>query len=572
MPGSLSGTTVTVTPASTTTYTVTGSNGPGCQNTATVTVTVNPNPTVTVTASSGTICSGSSSTLTGNGASTYTWMPGSLSGTSVSVTPVSSTTYTVTGTSAAGCTNTATQLITVNPSPTVTVSATSNTICAGASTSMTGSGATSYSWMPGSLSGTTVTVTPASTTTYTVTGTNAAGCTNTATQTITVNPAPVVTASSSSNTVCAGTTISLTGNGALNYNWMPGNLSGSPVNDNPNSSTTYTVTGTDVNGCSNTATVAVTVNALPSVIASSSSSSVCPGGSVTLTGNGATTYNWMPGNISGSPVSDTPASSTTYTMTGTDANGCSNTDSITVIVNPLPNITISGNTSICAGDQVVLTGNGGVSYSWQPGGQTTSSITDSPAATTTYTLTGTDANGCTNTATQTVMVGTPPAQPTIIVNGSLLTSSVTGATYQWYLNGNPIAGATSQSYFVTTVVKGGGGVYTVVVCDAAGCCSPASSGVTNPTGIDNSDVNVNVISVLPNPNNGEFTLTFHINSKDDYILEIHDVLGQVIYSENLDDFSGDYSKMFNLTTYGRGMYTITLRNGDKQTVIKAITY
>jgi hypothetical protein len=419
--------------------------------------------------------------------------------------------------------------------------------------------------MPGSLSGSTVTVSPSSTTTYTVTGT-ASGCTGTATQTINVNALPVVTASSSSPAICIGSSVTLDASGATSYNWMPGSLSGASVSDAPTTTTTYSVTGTDANGCVNSATVAVTVNPLPTVAASSSSSVICAESSVTLNATGATSYNWQPINMTGATVTDVPNGSITYTVTGTDANGCSNSATVSVNVNPLPTISISGNSVICLGDAVTLTGNGGTTYSWQPGGQTTSSITDSPVTTTTYSLTGTDANGCSSTATQTVTVGTPPSTPSITVNGNVLTSTVSGASYQWYLNGNPINGATSQSYTATQT-----GSYTVEVFDANGCGSGQSSAVVDPTGIA-ANTNVASISVTPNPNNGQFTVAFHVNASDNYTIEIHDVLGQIVYSESLSNFSGDYNRQVDLTTFGKGMYTITLRNSTSATVVRTITY
>jgi hypothetical protein len=566
MPGNLSGTSVTVSPNSTTTYTVTGTSGAGCTNTATQLITVNPSPTVTATASSSNICTGTGVTLTASGATTYNWMPGNLSGASVSDNPLVTTTYTVTGTAANGCTNTATQTVTVNPTPTVTATASNSTICSGSSITLTGSGASTYTWMPGNLSGSSVTDSPATSTTYTVTGTDPSGCTNTATVAITVNAAPTVTATTSSSSICAGSSVTLTGSGASTYNWQPINANGSSVTDSPVSSMTYTVTGTDVNGCTNTGMVSVTVNALPTVVATASSNAVCFGTSVNLTGTGANTYVWQPINLTGSGVSDTPAATTTYTLTGTDANGCVNTDTETVAVYLQPTISITGLNVICPGNSVTLIASGGSTYVWQPGGQTTSSIVDTPVATTTYTVVGTDISGCTNSTTHTVTVDVPPTTPSITVNGSVLTSTVTGASYQWFLNGNPIPGATSQSYTAT-----GLGSYTVEVYDAAGCGSGQSGAVVDPTGI--STVNgVDFVSVVPNPNDGHFVLSFHVNKADNYVIEIHDMLGQIVYSEALNNFSGDYHKGVDLSIYGRGMYTIRLRNSNKETIVKSVTY
>jgi hypothetical protein len=179
-------------------------------------------PTVTALSSASTVCAGTSVTLTGGGASTYTWTGGVTNG--VSFVPTATTTYTVIGTNAGGYANTATITITVNPTPTVTALSSASTVCAGTSVTLTGGGASTYTWSGGITNG--VIFVPTSTTTYTVTGTDVNGCTNTATKTITVNPTPTVTALSSASTVCAGTSVTLTGGGANTYTWSGGVTNG----------------------------------------------------------------------------------------------------------------------------------------------------------------------------------------------------------------------------------------------------------------------------------------------------------------------------------------------------------
>jgi PKD repeat protein len=565
-PGNLTGSSVTVSPTLTTTYTVSGSNG-GCSTTATQLITVNPNPTVTATASSTTICDGSSTTLSATGASTYTWNPGNLSGTSVSVNPTITTTYTVTGTSASGCTNSSTQLITVNPSPTVTATASSNSVCSGNSVTLTGSGANTFTWNPGNLTGTTITVSPTSTTTYTVVGIDANGCSNTSQLTISVGTTPTVTATSSNSTVCSGSSVTLNASGASTYNWMPGNLSGATVTDTPTGTTTYTVIGTDVSGCTNSSQVTVTVNPSPTVTVLAGNNTLCAGNNVTMNASGASSYVWMPGNLTGSSITTAPASTTTYTITGTDINGCTNSGTVTITVYQLPTVTVTGNNTICEGDTLTLTGGGASSYDWLPNGQTTVSITEVPNTSTTYTVTGTDAFGCSNTATYGVTVNPLPTTPTVLVNGNVLTSSVTGASYQWYLNGNPIAGATSQSYTATQT-----GNYTVEVISADGCTSLQSNPVVDPTGISSVYAYGTIITVAPNPNNGEFNLTVNAPTVDDYVIEIHNALGQIVYTETLKNFRGLYNKDLDLSIYERGVYTVRVRSAHSDTVLKLVTY
>lgn len=210
---------------------------------------------------------------------------------------------------------------------------------------------------------------------------------------------PIITATSSpvSGTVCAGTSVTLTGGGAVSssYIWTGGVTNGTSFTPAVGT-VTYTVTGTDVNGCTGTATKVITVNALPTVTATSNptNGTVCQGGSITLTGGGASTYTWTGGVSNG--VSFTPAGTLTYTVTGTAANGCTNTATKVITVNALPIVTAtSSNDTVCLGTLVTLTGGGASTYSWSNG--VTDGIAFTPTVTATYIVTGTAANGCIDT-------------------------------------------------------------------------------------------------------------------------------------------------------------------------------
>ena len=152
---------------------------------------------------------------------------------------------------------------------------------------------------------------------------------------------------------------------------------------------------------SNTDQVTVTVNALPTVSAGSDQT-VCFGDDVTLSGSGASTYSWDNGITDNTATAST---TTAYTVTGTDANGCQNTDQVTVTVNALPTVSAGSDQASWVGDDVTLAGSGASTYTWDNG------ITDNTAfhpTLTTYTVTGTDANGCQNTDQVTVTVNALP--------------------------------------------------------------------------------------------------------------------------------------------------------------------
>jgi gliding motility-associated-like protein len=483
-PGALPGGTVTVTPLATTLYTVTGANVFGCTVTKTVNLIVTPIPTINLVASPATICATNSSTLTATGATNYTWNPGALTGSNVVVTPGSNTTYTVTGSSGA-CSSTATIAITVNPNPTITAVVSPTTICAGSSATLSSSGATSYTWNPGALIGGTVTVTPATTILYTVTGTNGFGCTATKTVNLIVTPIPTVNATASPTAICIGASSTLTATGATTYSWMPGSLTGSNVSITPTITTTYTVTGS--NGtCSNTKTVTVIVNPLPTLTVVALPTAICSGASATLTATGANAYNWLPGALSGSVVVVNPTLTTTYTVIGTSAAGCSNTKTITLIVNPIPSLTVVASpTTVCSGNSTTLAGtatNGGPFVSvWNPGTIAGNTAVVSPATNTTYTWSVTNSFGCSNTATISINV---TITPTVIASASVLTICAgsttsllaTGATsYTW--NPGALSGGTvSVTPTITTT-------YTVIGSNGS-CTNTKTVTITvnpNPT-------------------------------------------------------------------------------------------
>ncbi len=242
------------------------------------------------------------------------------------------------------------------------------------------------------------------TVTYTVTGTAANGCSSSYTQTVTVNPKPTVSAIATPDSIiCVGNSVTLSGAGANTYLWTGGVTNAQAFS--PASTATYTVIGTDGNGCANTAIKTVIVNSSFNVVPTATATTICAGSLTTLSATGATTYNWMPGGMTGSSVSVSPTLTTTYTVTGYNGSGCYSTATILISVNPLPVIgyTSPSSINVCNGTSVTLNGTGAISYSWSNG--ITNGVPFTPLSTTTYTVTGTDANTCNNTTTARVTVG-----------------------------------------------------------------------------------------------------------------------------------------------------------------------
>tara|TARA_E500000081_G_C6137756_1_gene357950 strand:- start:2057 stop:3847 length:1791 start_codon:yes stop_codon:yes gene_type:complete len=170
----------------------------------------------------------------------------------------------------------------------------------------------------------------------------------------------------------------------------------------------------------------VTIDGLPTVSASASASTVCAGQAVSLSATGASTYTWSDGQT-GASVSVTPSTTTTYTVTGVDSNGCSATSSsVTVTVNALPTVEISGTLTYCAGGDTTLTATAGLSsYLWSTGA-TTQAITVSTAGS--YTVTGTDSNGCSATSSAAAVTESAADTATVTYSSNAYCQMPTGAT------------------------------------------------------------------------------------------------------------------------------------------------
>lgn len=342
--------------------------------------------------------------LNGTTIGTVSWSPGaSLSSTNtptVNASPIVNTNYTVTAT-LGSCIKTGTIAVNIVPVPSLSIAATDATVCAGSDVTLTVSGADTYSWDAVTTTNTIV-VNPLVNTQYTVSGQNQ-NCTP-VTQSISLvaNPLPTVSAIASSTAVCSGQSAVLTASGAATYSW----ISGPGTNTyqvNPSANSTYSVLGLSAEGCAGDATVSVDVNSLPAVSVTPSSATVCAQSPATFTASGANSYVWTSGSTSAIETIS-PAVSSVYTVTGTDANNCAATQTVNLVANALPTILVSPTSpSICTDGSVVISASGAVSYSWT-NGPNTASLLANPAATTVYTVEGIDANNCKNSTFVTVVV------------------------------------------------------------------------------------------------------------------------------------------------------------------------
>jgi hypothetical protein len=372
--------------------------------------------------------------------------------------------YTDTLTAVNGCDSILYQSLTVNPVPTLTLSTTSASICAGSTATLTASGATNYAWSTNDTSNMIV-VMPALGTTFSVTSINSFGCSSSDSVYITVNALPTVSISVVQNTLCLGDSTNLNVFGALTYTWNTSQTTNS-ISVSPLDTTIYSVTGTDFNGCINTAQTSIAVLPVPHLTITAESYTLCEGTSTLLKASGANIYSWSTTENTDSIVV-APLVNSFYTVVGT-TNGCSSSDSVYISVNNLPIVSVvAAQGSLCFGDSTTLVASGAFTYLWSTT-DTTSDIVVAPTDTTVFFVTGTDLVGCKNSAQTTVIVLPSPvinltSSPSTLCEGSSALLTISGAnTYSWS-TGN-IGPNSIVSPSITTV-------YSATGIDANGCSS-----------------------------------------------------------------------------------------------------
>src|SRR3989338_3043278 len=318
----------------------------------------------TITAADDSICEGTSTTLsiTGDENSTVQWYYNNTelageTGNSISVNQAGDYKVYVSNTALSCADTTVETAITLNPLPVVDAGA-DQSICAGTSVTLSGLGAQAYTWDNGVTDNTSFT--PAATQLYIVTGTMYNCCEYNDTIQVIVNTLPLVDAGPD-QVICIGENTILAGNGAVSYTWNNGVTDNTVFN--PTTTQSYIVTCTDANGCEDNDTVSVAVNALP-VINAGVDQEVCAGENTILTGNGAVSYTWDNG-VTDNTVFN-PTTTQSYIVTGTDANGCEDNDTVSVAVNALPVVDLGEDTVTCAnyGPVVLNAGAGFAAYLW----------------------------------------------------------------------------------------------------------------------------------------------------------------------------------------------------------------
>jgi len=429
-------------------------------------------------------------------------------------------TYTVTLTaSSLGCPGTTTQTVNVFPLP-VAEAGPNQAICAGQSANLTASGGVSYSWS-NNIHIANNNVSPTVATTYTVTVTDANGCTASDSVVVTVNPPPVANAGNDIE-ICSGTSTNLNATGGTGYSWSPANGLSNPNIANPVASpinsTTYVVTVTDANGCSNIDFVAVQILPLPPASAGNDQS-ICNTHSATLNASGGVSYVWSTTDTLPS-ITVSPSTTTNYTVTVTNSSGCSLTDDVTVNVSNPPPANAGNDTHICSGLSTILNASGGVSYAWSPpGGLSFTDIPNpvaNPTTSTTYTVTVTDGNGC--SATDDVVIGIFQSPSVAFISnlyagcvplGVNFTDNTTPAIQTWQWNFGDTTITNTSTLQNPSHVYTSPGTYTVVLS------------VTTTDGCPGTYTYTDMINVYPNPV-ADFMLSPVVGSIENPIIHFYD--------------------------------------------------
>lgn len=329
----------------TTTYTVIATDTLGCSQTDTFTIHVIPLPVVASGVSATLVCNGATITLSvmsPDPAYSYSWSGGvsCTDGSCYTATAVVAgySTFMVTATDASGCTGTSSVAINTFGTPNAPVAA-QEVVCSGSSDILyVPSPSGTYAWYGNTtvscINATcdSISVTPADTGYYYYVVVDTNGCHDTSGIAVPTYPLPVILAGGSV-TICSGTSATLTASGGVSYSWSPGGSSANPFVVTPANTTTYSVVGTDIHGCGNTAVVTVNI---PSM-SISGNRVICQGAATTLTASGAVTYSWTPSaglsSTTKAAPSVAPSVTTTYTVTGTTSGGCVISNTVTVTVN-----------------------------------------------------------------------------------------------------------------------------------------------------------------------------------------------------------------------------------------------
>ena len=378
---------------------------------------------------------------------------------------------------------------------------------------------------------------------------------------ITVLCAPL-TVTVSDEVVCLGDSFTIEGTGLGTISWDGGVENGVPFTPAAAGVFTYTSSSDDGGDCG--FSLDIEVLALPTVVASVDETEVCLGESVIFTGSGADTYSWDMGVTDGAAF-EPGVGTEVYTVTGTDAiTGCENTDEIEVVVNDLPTVVANAtDNEICLGESFTLTGSGATAYVWTPDGTLDGEeITPDATGTTTYEVTGTDDNGCVNTASIEVTVYeavtiTYTTEDEMMGADGSIDITVTGGnpaySFDWDNDGT---GDFDDTEDLTGLA---GGTYIVVVQDEAGCSINESILVSSQLGVSTNALPT--LAIYPNPVRDNLTIT----QEGNFVYQLVTLEGKVVVNG-----TGLNQKVIDMNEFAKGVYLLNVTANGQEVSVKVV--
>lgn len=556
----------------------------GCTSSTSFAVTINPLPKPAITGVRS-VCQNAIHTYStpGQPGGTYVWtLTGgniirSGQGTpniTVEWTLPGTYTLTVTETNTFGCVVSNATAVTVNALPNARITASGlTTFCQGGDVTLTAPiGFSSYVWSTGET-GRSVVV--RSTGTYWVRVTDANGCSNSSdTVSISVFPStlPIITLSGPT-TFCEGGSVTLTAPAGFSaYLWSTGQTTQSIQ---VTKSGTYTVTIADGNGCTGTSTeIDVFVNPKPApVLTLIGSTNICNGDTVEVRAPaGYVSYTWTSTTGATYPATRSIKVTTSDTVycTVVDLNGCSGvSDTVKVKMNPIikPVVTANGPTTFCAGNSVTLSApTGYATYLWS-NGATTREITVKDGGN--YTVVAANQALCQIESSVTaVVVNELPSRPTVSRRGDTLTATSADAdTYQWYRNGNVIAGAVNRKFVV-----GLPGIYNVGIADVNTCSSLSDDYEVVLTSVDDEIVAGRgaELRVFPNPTSGQFTVETSITEAGPVRIELVNAVGELVLTANEISNGGQFRTSLTMGELASGVYNVVVTTGNHRWTVRLV--
>ena len=571
-------------------YVATATTAQGCVAKDTVVVTVQSAPSLNA-GNDQNVCLGNSVILNAVSNGTIIWNNGITN--NQAFTPSSSNYYVATATNAVGCAAKDTVYIGVSAYPNATIVAAQTTICNNGNTTITANGGDTYVWNNGDTSSTTTIYQAGN---YFVIATNQYGCSDTSNMITIVQkamPSMVKVKVDGSSTVCEPNVVNyildmpLGSTTGFAYQWF---TAGAPIVGatdsvfSATSSGSYSILISGGSTC-NKISAPKTAVVKPLPIASFTAlgnTTICAGDLVSMVAPTITgyTYTWLKDGVAvGGGTTKSFKLAGNYSIVA-KLNGCIDTsdNSIQVVVNPLPvaTITAATNANLCMGDSCTLAAlpSNALSFEWRRGNNL-SGITTVPTykvgEAATFKVMVTDSNGCTSKLSTTSVKVKVTANPIAVINAAssttiaangtvkLKASPTMGEFYQWYLNGNPIIGATNQFYIANQ-----GGNYTVLITKN-GCTSISPSIAVTQLGVKEAvaltSSNDWHMTAYPNPTSNYIQLAIEGIENIKATVQVMDFNGRVVAMKEMTTSS----TTVDMTGFASGVYLIRYKDAEGRT-------